>query len=189
MLRFADRHGLALQLVVVTGDQLEHSPLAMAYDGTCRLHLALRNSRALGPLMADVPDELFETVAEASVAHEIGHCWRHVSGTLHQLPPFDPGAGGDPALAQLRREMGQTRHEEAFADLVALAWVQQMRPQQYERFHRWLERMRRHPQAPNHPHDTRAWLRLAADPAVFAAAPGNLFERALAVWARGLQGH
>jgi hypothetical protein len=49
----------------------------------------------------------------------------------------------------------------------------------------WLEQVRGESAAGSH-HDTRIWLRLAAQPSAFAAAD-TPFEQAALLWERGLQ--
>jgi hypothetical protein len=164
----------------------------MAYvNQRCKLVLSMRgNPEALTSLEA-IPPDLLHPVVEAMAAHELGHCWRYVRGAWHTLPagfaptPREP-APADPALGQQLREMQQTRHEEAFADLVGLAWTLNQHPQHYTQVHAWLTHYRQHDALPGSHHDTLAWVQLAAAPGAFSAA-GSLFEQAWPLWQQGLR--
>ena len=107
---------------------------------------------------------------EAIVAHEVAHCWRHVQGRWNALPAgfVEPGAPGGTAIrtawhAMARRGPGS----KAIADLAGLAWTQRRHPGCYSQVHDWLVRLRDHQPVAGSHHDTRMWLGLAADPAVF----------------------
>jgi hypothetical protein len=194
VLRYAEQRALPVDIVLLSAAHEDHPPLGVGFkDGRCKLVLALRGNRLLRGMLADVPDELWPTVAEAMVAHELGHCWRQVRGLMHTLPDDSVEAvarvDGDAEVARLRREMTPTRREEAYADLVSLAWVRGQRPEHYARVYDWLVRVRRHPHGTAVPHDTRSWLRLVADPAALDAAGGaDVFERAQALWEQALHG-
>ena len=199
------RHGLAerlpLDIVVQPGSQPDASPIAMGvHRGRCKLVLSLRGNPAADSLETGIPPRLFDSALEAVFAHEVGHCWRHVQGRWRMLPgdldaaAADSGSAEGPeenapgrafsATAQQRFEMGRARFEEGYADLVALAWTRRAHPSRYAAILAWLERFRADDRPGEH-HDTRAWLRLADDPAVFAPG-GDLFRSAEEVWRRGL---
>jgi hypothetical protein len=194
VLRYAEQRALSVDIVLMSAMPEDHPPLGVGFeDGRCKLALVVRGNRLLRRMLADVPDDLWPTVAESMVAHEMGHCWRRVRGLMHMLPDDSVEAvarvGGDPELARLRRETTSMRREEAYADLVSLAWVRERHPQHYARVYDWLVRMRRHPHGTAVPHDTRSWLRIVADPAALdAAGGGDVFERAQALWEQALQG-
>jgi len=80
--------------------------------------------------------------------------------------------------------MQATRREEAFGDLVGLAWIEMRRPQEYARVHAWLVAERSKDLIPGSHHDTLAWLELARDGARLAGA--TLFDRPTALWRQGL---
>jgi hypothetical protein len=79
-------------------------------------------------MLAGVPAEQHGWMIETMVAHEIGHCWRYVQGAWHSLPAGFEQAASAPELA-----LQETRREEGYADLVALAWTAQRQPQRYGR--------------------------------------------------------
>ena len=81
--------------------------------------------------------------------------------------------------------MRETRREEGFSDLVALAWTQQRHPGQYGHVYGWMRKVRDDQPASHGSHDTRAWLQLAPHGGVFAAGAGP-FEQATALWSKGL---
>jgi hypothetical protein len=82
--------------------------------------------------------------------------------------------------------MWQTRREEGFADLVGLAWTLVHHPERYADVLAWHVNLRASQAVPTGPHDTRAWVQLAADPTLFEPA-GSVFERVQTLWVRGLQ--
>ena len=60
--------------------------------------------------------------------------------------------------------MSASRREEGYGDLVGLAWTAERHPQHYARLHAWLLAERSRDLVPGSPHDTLAWVRLAARP-------------------------
>ena len=79
--------------------------------------------------------------------------------------------------------MKATRREEAYADLVGLAWIQATRPRDYARVHAWLSAERARDVLPGSHHDTLAWLALAREGVGTA---GTIFSRAWPLWTAGL---
>jgi hypothetical protein len=88
-------------------------------------------------------------------------------------------------LLAASKEMRETRREEGYADLAALAWTRHRHPGDYGRVFAWLEALRREQPVARSGHDTRAWVRLAQDGARFGAA-GRPFEDAAPLWREGL---
>ncbi len=192
VVRYARRHDLPVDIVVQPDATPEASPIAMGIkDGRCKLVLSMRSNPGATALLASVPPGLYDAVAEAVFAHEIGHCWRYVQGKWNALPAGfadaseDADDEADVELVSLRRAMRETRREEAFADLVGLAWTRRAHPQQYAAVRVWFEGFRIDAAQGEH-HDTGAWLRLAREPSAFDAA-GGLFRPAQALWERGLR--
>jgi hypothetical protein len=185
VLGYAKAQLLPIDIVVQPDPRPGDPPLAMGFvDGRCTLVLSMRGNPAAEAALADVQPALVPVVIEAMIAHEVGHCWRHVQGTWHGLPP---GLVLDSDASRLAawHEMRATRREEGFADLVGLAWTLSRHPEEYAAVHAWFERARDdQPVAGSH-HDTRAWLRLAKERSAFAAAD-TPFEQARALWQRGL---
>ena len=91
-----------------------------------------------------------------------------------------------PDHAEVLRDMWQTRREEGFADLVGLAWTLKQRPEHYAAVHAWYTRLRAVQTLDTGPHDTRVWLRLAADTLRFPAAAASIFEQVHGLWVAGL---
>jgi hypothetical protein len=191
------RHGRALHLpldIVVQPDaQPDASPIALGIrDRRCKLVLSLRGNAGADALQAGVPRDRFEAVAQAVFAHEMAHCWRWSQGAWHALPagfvdaPEDaaPATADAATLAALALEMRETRREEAYADLVGLAWTARTHPADYAAVRDWIGRFRDDALPGDH-HDTTPWLRLADDPGVFATDP-DLFTAAGRLWERGL---
>jgi hypothetical protein len=168
-------------------------PLALGFhDGRCKLVLSMRGNPNAEDILAAVPAAQRPLMIEAMVAHEIGHCWRYVQGVWHALPAgFEESAGqAAPSQAQLQA-LRETRREEGFADLVALAWIQQRHPAQYATVAAWMRQVREPVSAAGAAsavgsHTTLAWLQLAPTGAAF---PAGLpwFEQAGSVWRQGLR--
>lgn len=181
---------LPLDVVVQPQPNAGESPVAMAFvAGRCKLVLTLRAAGDPPPPAAGVDPGLGDPMVEAMVAHELAHCWRHVRGAWHAAPAgFAPprAAPGTPAaLAAMVDAMHATRREEGFADLVALAWTRTRHPGRYPEVHAWLRAIRGDPPPEDAHHDTRTWLALAADPAVFDGG-GSVFEQAGPLWTAGI---
>jgi ADP-ribose pyrophosphatase YjhB (NUDIX family) len=126
---------------------------------------------------------------EAMAAHEIAHCWRYAQGAWHALPAGFVEVGeetaADPSLLAESKAMREMRREEGYADLVALAWTRHQHPGDYARVHAWLDKVRAVQPVARSGHDTRIWVKLAADGSRFGSA-GKPFEDAAALWKEGL---
>jgi hypothetical protein len=121
---------------------------------------------------------------EAMVAHEIGHCWRYAQGVWHVLPAgFE--SNSQQATPEQEQAMLETRREEGFADLVALAWTQQRHPDQYAEVAAWMRQVRQ-PSPAASSHSTLTWLQLAPTGAAFPSSL-PLFEQAGSLWRQGLE--
>ena len=165
-------------------------PLAMGFaGGRCKLVLSLRGNPDAERQLEGVPAAQQGELIEAMAAHEIGHCWRYAQGAWHALPAGFVEVGeetaDDPSLLAASKAMRETRREEGYADLVALAWTQARHPGDYARIYAWLEKLRQDQPVARNGHDTRAWVRLARDGARFGGA-GKPFEDAVPLWREGL---
>jgi hypothetical protein len=184
--------GLPIDIVVLPQAQPGAAPIAMGYDeGRCKLVFAMRGNPAAESTLASIPAPLLQATLEAMTAHEIGHCQRHRSGAFDSLPAGlsdkpDAIESRQPTaeLQAMAREMRVTRREEAYADLVGLAWTHAHHPDQFGQVLAWFDAARSD-ETPRGFHDTRHWLELAHAPAAFADAAGPL-EQADALWQRGL---
>jgi ADP-ribose pyrophosphatase YjhB (NUDIX family) len=165
-------------------------PLAMGFDGKrCKLVLTMRGNPQAEAILEKVPPAERGLLIEAMTAHEVGHCWRYVQGVWHALPAgfvetgAEPSDGGQPLAAA--RALRESRREEGFADLVALAWIARTHPHKYRQVHVWIASVRTGQPTALAAHDTRAWVSLARDARAFghAATP---FEDVQTVWAKGL---
>ena len=162
-------------------------PLAMGFDnGRCKLVLAMRGNPDAESTLDALDPALLPAVVETMFAHELGHCWRYAHGVWHAWPAgfHDPADkhGGEEV-----RTMRDTRREEAFADLVGLAWTLSHHAAQYEQVHGWLAEYRAEQPVPGAHHDTRLWVCLARDPRAFGHAD-TPFEQADALWREGMLG-
>lgn len=189
VLEYARSLKLPLDIIVQPQQAPGQVPLAMGFEkGRCKLVFSMRGNDEAEATLDGVPEADHAVMIEAMTAHEIGHCWRYANGTWHSLPAGFVESGEERGKAELlaaAREMRETRREEGFADLVALAWTHRAHPAHYGRVFAWLEQLRADPVVPRSHHDTRAWVKLAKDASVFPQA-GTPFEQARAPWNQGL---
>jgi hypothetical protein len=191
VLQYARGQALPLDIIVQPHARADDVPLAMGFDrGRCKLVLSLRGNPAAEAQLAGVPAAAQAELIEAMAAHELGHCWRYARGAWHALPAGFVEVGMeralDPAMLAASKALRQTRREEGYADLVALAWTRRRHPDDYMRVHAWLARLRQGDNAQAHDgHDTRAWVALAQDGKRFGTA-ARPFEDALPLWREGL---
>jgi hypothetical protein len=191
VLAYARDHALPLDIVVQPQPTPGETPVGLAYlKGRCKLVLSMRGNPEAERMLARVDSAILGPVVEAIAAHELAHCWRHVSGAWGTLPNHLQDVSAldrlSPAHAELLRDTWRTRREEGLADLVGLAWTHMHHPGLYPAVLAWHQAMRAHQPVDTGPHDTRAWLLLAQDPARFPPA-ATVFERAQALWLQGLQ--
>jgi len=191
-LSWALRQGLPIDIVVLPQAQPGAAPIAMGYeDGRCKMVFAMRGNPAAESTLDAIPAALQQATIEAMAAHEIAHCQRHRSGSFDSLPA---GLADKPdaiesrqptaALQAMAREMRLTRREEAFADLVGLAWTHARHADQYPQVLAWFDAARSD-ETPRGFHDTRHWLALAHRSGAFDGGKGP-FDQADALWQRGL---
>ena len=108
---------LPVDITVQPQSHANDVPVALGYhDGRCKLVLSLRGNAHAEDILASVPQARRALMIEAMFAHEIAHCWRYAQGAWHQTPSGFAQGGTQPA-----QTLQQTRREEGFADLVALA--------------------------------------------------------------------
>ena len=189
---WALRQGMPIDIVVLPKAQPGAAPLAMGYvDGRCKLVFAMRGNPAAEKTLESIPPALLQPVLEAMAAHEIGHCQRHRSGAFDSLPAGltdapDRIEKSQPTaeLQAIAREMRVTRREEAYADLVGLAWTHAHHADQFAQVLSWFDDARAD-ETEHGFHDTRHWLKLAHAPDAFAGAQ-TPFDQAMAMWQRGL---
>lgn len=190
VLSYAREERLPLDIIVQPQPTPGETPLGMAYvDGRCKLVLSMRGNPEVQAMLDSIPPALVGPVVEAIAAHELGHCWRHLRRSWGTLP-VDMRATplGSRLTAEeiaMLDEMWRTRREEAFADLVGLAWTRRHHPGRYAEVHAWLVRQRAEQAVDTGPHDTRLWVGLAGDPEGFRPA-ASIFEQVEPLWRAGL---
>jgi len=190
VLQYAREQALPLDVVVQPQPTPGETPVGMAFvNGRCKLVLSMRGNPEAERMLVDVDKALLGPVVEAIAAHELAHCWRHVTQGWGQLPAGVQDVSALERLsaehAELLREMWRTRREEGFADLVGLAWTRQRHPESYAAVHAWNAALRAQQPVDTGPHDTRVWVRLAVDPAHFPPA-ASIFEQVQPLWRSGL---
>lgn len=181
---------LPLDLVVQPQDAAGMAPLALGFvGGRCKLVLSMRGNTEGQRQIDAIDPALLGPTLELMAAHELGHCRRYLDGAWHGMPAGFVAArapeGLSADLQQAWLAMRSTRREEAYGDLVGLAWTRERHPELYARLHAWLSTQRAAELVPGSHHDTLAWLALATDPAAFSAP--TMFEAADKVWRQGLK--
>ena len=186
---YAKAAGMPLDVIVQPQPAPGEAPLALAFvAGRCKLVLSMRSNPEAEATLARIEPELLEPTLELMAAHELGHCRRYLDGAWYGVPSgftHSLPAGLSPELRAAWEDMTASRREEGYGDLVGLAWTAERHPGQYAKLHAWLVAERARDLEPGSPHDTLAWVRLAADPAVWAneslfAAPARLWRAGLA---------
>ena len=189
VLAYARQINLPIDITVQPKAGPNDVALAMGFlDGRCKLVMSMRGNPNAEKVLDGIPESEQGILIEAMAAHEIGHCWRKAQGVWHALPSGFIETGeqsADAASLAEAKAMRDTRREEGFSDLVALAWTKRHHPESYARVYAWLESVRAQQPVARSGHDTRVWVRLAKDSAVFerAATP---FEDVGQVWSQGL---
>lgn len=179
-----------LDIIVQPQPTPDLTPLGMAFvDGRCKLVLSMRENPRAQAMLDGIEPELLGAALELMAAHELGHCERYLAGVFDRLPAgFDPAAAPPELDAQQRqayRSLHAVRREEAYGDLVGLAWTRNRHPELYARLHAWLVAERSSDINRDSDHDTGAWLQLVHDGDELA--DPSIFTRATQLWTRGLQ--
>ena len=190
VIAFARAQGLPIDIIVQPQDAPGAVPLALGYEaGRCKLVLSLRGNAQADSVLQDVLPARQGMMIEAMTAHEIGHCQRYVQGDWHALPRgfIEPTSMQRGKLTPLAQELRETRREEAYADLVALAWMHGRHPGQYRDVLAWMRGVRAGGDSAGGSHATQAWLALADGEGAFAGA-ASPFEQAQVLWRKGLSG-
>jgi hypothetical protein len=190
VLAYSRQLKLPIDIIVQPEARPGDVPLAMGFDGgRCKLVLSLRGNTDAEAVLSGAPDELKPQLIEAMAAHEVAHCWRHAQGAWNVLPAGFVETGEESApsaeLLAASKAMRETRREEGYADLAALAWTRHRHPDGYGRVYAWLAGLRQNQPVARAGHDTRAWVRLAGDGARFGAA-ASPFDDAAPLWREGL---
>ena len=183
---YAKEQKLALDIVVQPQEAPGLPPLALAFvNGRCKLVFSMRGNPEAQATLDRLDPELLAPVLEMMAAHELGHCRRHLDGAWHALPAGHAVHVPDALGTELRADylgMQATRREEAYGDLVGLAWTWQRHPQLYAKVHAWLVAERSRDLLPGSHHDTLAWVELARR----SGALPTLFDGPAALWLTGL---
>ncbi|MEG1329720.1 MAG: hypothetical protein RSD99_32745 [Janthinobacterium sp.] len=188
VIEYARTQGLPIDIIVQPQDAPGAVPLALGYAaGRCKLVLSLRGNAMVDTVLQGVPPARDGLMIEAMTAHEIGHCRRYAQGDWHALPRgfVEPPSMRRGKLTPLAQELRETRREEGYADLVALAWMHGRHPGQHQQVLAWMRGVRASGDVAGGSHDTQAWLALADGDAAFdgTASP---FEQAQVLWRMGL---
>lgn len=190
VLAYSQRLQLPIDIIVQPHARPGDVPLAMGFDGKrCKLVLSMRGNPDADTILDKVPEAERGLLIEAMTAHEIGHCWRYAHGVWHALPAGFVETGDefadDESLLAGAKEMRDSRREEGYADLVALAWTARHHRDAYAEVYGWLAALRGEQPVARNAHDTRAWVALARDAAAFGQA-ATPFEDVEYLWGKGL---
>ena len=190
VLAYAKQLKLPIDIIVQPQARPGDVPFAMGFDGgRCKLVLSMRGNAQAETILEAVPPAQRGLMIEAMTAHEVGHCWRYVNGEWHSLPAgfveVSEEFSADATLLEASKTMRETRREEGFADLVALAWIKRQHPGQYAAVYAWLEAVRHELPAGASSHGTLGWIRLARDGLAFQDS-GTPFDQAGQLWNQGL---
>jgi hypothetical protein len=190
VLSFARELRLPLDIIVRPEPTPGETPMGLAFiDGRCKLVLSMRGNAEAQATLDRMPQDLVSPIVESLAAHELGHCWRHLQKDWGSLPsgvhavPLGGSLTDEQAL--LLSEMWRSRREEAFADLVGLAWTLQHHRDSFGAVHAWYARLRSVQVVDTGPHDTRLWVQMASDPARFTPT-ASVFDQAMPLWIAGL---
>ena len=187
---FAREINLPLDIVVQPQPTPGAAPLAMAFlDGRCKLVFSMRANPEAQATLERIGPELLDAALELMAAHELGHCKRYLEGAWHVLPSgfvqrTSFGTSIKPELQAAVLAMTAARREEAFADLVGLAWIRQRHPGLYATLYEWLVKERSRDLISGSHHDTLVWLRRVADGVALQGR--SIFAEAESVWEDGL---
>lgn len=189
VLMFARDAGLPLDVVVQPQPAPDLPPIALAFvDGRCKFVFSLRDNPEVQATVQRTDPALLDAALQMMAAHELGHCRRHVSGAWRSLPAgrTEPGPARLPVQVEAGYEERQAvRREEAYGDLVGLAWTARHHAALYEHVQAWLVAERSHAYVAGGHHDTLAWVALARTAPSLAG--GDIFDAADRLWPRGLE--
>jgi len=189
VLAWARARAMPVDVVVQPQPTPGQAPLAMAYlDGRCKLVLSMRGNDEAQSTLDSLPEALRPTLIELMAAHELGHCRRYIAGQWHGLPAGFRPARTPPEVPESMDDafqaMQAVRREEAYGDLVGLAWTRQHHTERYATAYRWLVNERAQELIPGSHHDTLSWLKDAADGAALDGE--EPFGPAAQLWRHGL---
>ena len=191
VLAYSQRLKLPIDIIVQPKSGAGDVPMAMGFDGKrCKLVLSMRGNADAEKILESVPEAQRPLLIEAMAAHEVGHCWRYAQGVWHALPAGFVETGeeraDDVSLLAEAKAQRESRREEGFADLVALAWIARTHPDSYGAVFDWFRSVRgAATPAARSAHDTLVWVQLARDPAALALG-ATPFDDALPLWREGL---
>lgn len=188
VIAYAGQAKLPLDIVVQPQAAPGLAPLALAFvDGRCKLVLSMRGNPEAEATLERIDPALLGPALELMAAHELGHCHRYLDGAWRGVPAGFTAQAPETLSAAQREawlDMQATRREEAYGDLVGLAWTARQHPDAYAPLHAWLLHERAQERPPGSHHDTLAWVRLAADAHTLDGT--SLFDGAAALWRSGL---
>lgn len=143
VLTYAKEMGLPISITVQPQAAPEATPVALGMaNGVCKLIFSMRGNELVETLLEGVPTDEQGFMIEAILAHEIGHCWRHVHSKWESVPegykePAEKKGISKDLLVKIKAARIQQR-EEGYADLVALFWIKKNHPSAFAHVYEWL---------------------------------------------------
>jgi hypothetical protein len=143
VLTYAKEMGLPISITVQPQAAPEATPVALGMaNGVCKLIFSMRGNEIVGTLLEGVPTGEQGFMIEAIIAHEIGHCWRHIRSKWNSVPdgykePAEKKGIRADLLVDIKAARVQQR-EEGYADLVALFWIKKNHPSAFAEVYEWL---------------------------------------------------
>ncbi|MFP5393368.1 MAG: hypothetical protein ACLGI6_17745 [Gammaproteobacteria bacterium] len=170
-------HGMPVELLVEAGNGLPgHTPMGlMSEAGRCTLVVAARDNPTAERVSAMVERELQDLFLQGAAMHELGHCHRRLRGFPHNEKLLPVVAWIGPVRDWFNRRV---RLEEAYADMLEVAWLARFHPERYDSVVKAIVQVRTRFREPRH--DTLPWLELALaeGPADGAGNSGDVFQSA-----------
>lgn len=148
-------HGMPISLDVLAGNGLPgHTPIGLASEnGSCTLVVSVRDNPTADKLSAMIPPEVLQLFLDGAAMHEVGHCHRRLRGYPHNERLLPIVAWITPVRDWFARRV---RAEEAYADMVEVAWLARHHPERFHELVAHIVKVRTRFREPRH--DTLRWL-------------------------------
>jgi hypothetical protein len=135
VLTYAKEMGLPISITVQPQPEPEAMPVALGMaNGVCMLIFSMRGNELVETLLEGVPTDEQSFMIEAILAHEIGHCWRHVHSKWNTVPEGYKEPAEEKGIKAARFQ----QREEGYADLAALFWIKKNHPAAFADVYEWL---------------------------------------------------
>jgi len=152
---YGQAQGMPIALDVDSGAGLPgHTPIGLASEGgRCTLIVSVRDNPTAVRVSEMIAPELLPLFLAGAAMHEVGHCYRRLSGYPHNEKLLPIVAWIGPVKSWFAQRV---RTEEAYADMLEAAWLARHHPQQFEAVMQQVRLVRTRFREPKH--DTLAWI-------------------------------